>query len=96
MLWFFLDIMNDSALLGVNQGFGGGFTHVVLALLFPLGLVFLFWIENQYAKRSQMSRSKSVSAGLASKDSGEQPRWIAFPFAVAVATALGIGFHALV
>src|SRR5438128_992106 len=29
--WFFLDVAGDAAQLDVNQGFGGGYTHVVLA-----------------------------------------------------------------
>ncbi len=47
IFWFFLDIMGDSALLGVNQAFGGGYTHVLLILAFALGFAFLFLLEGR-------------------------------------------------
>ncbi len=45
MCWSFVDIMNDSALLGVNQGFSGGLIHVFLAGVFAVALVVLFWLD---------------------------------------------------
>ena len=45
MCWSFVDIMNDAALLGVNQGFGGGLVHVFLAGVFAVALVVLFWLD---------------------------------------------------
>jgi zinc transporter ZupT len=45
IFWFFLDVMGDSTLLGVNQGFRGGYTHVVLVLVFALGFASLFLLE---------------------------------------------------
>lgn len=45
MCWSFLDLMNDAALLGVNQGFGGGLVHVFIAGLFAVALVVLFWLD---------------------------------------------------
>ncbi len=47
IFWFFLDIMGDSALLGVNQAFGGGYTHALLILAFAVGFVFLFLLEGR-------------------------------------------------
>ncbi len=37
--------MNDAALLGVNQGFGGGLVHVFIAGLFAVALLVLFWLD---------------------------------------------------
>jgi hypothetical protein len=47
IFWFFLDVMGDSTLLGVNQGFSGGYTHLTLILAFALGFVFLFLLEGR-------------------------------------------------
>jgi len=45
MCWSFLDLMNDAALLGVNQGFSGGLAHVFIAGVFALALLVLFWLD---------------------------------------------------
>jgi zinc transporter, ZIP family len=45
MFWSFLDLMNDAALLGVNQGFGGGLAHVLIAGSFAVVLLLLFWLD---------------------------------------------------
>ena len=45
MCWSFLDLMNDAALLGVNQGFGGGLVHVFIAAMFAVALLVLFWLD---------------------------------------------------
>ena len=45
IFWFFLDVMGNSTLLGVNQAFGGGYTHVLLILVFAVGFVFLYVLE---------------------------------------------------
>src|SRR5437899_9507904 len=80
--WFFLDVAGDAALLDVNQGFGGDYTHVVLASSFAFGLLLLFGIE----KRSM------PNVGAASWMPGQGSQ---FTFAVALIAALGIGFHTL-
>jgi len=45
MCWSFIDIMNDAALLGVNQGFGVNLVHVLLAGVFAVALLVLFWLD---------------------------------------------------
>jgi ZIP family zinc transporter len=45
IFWSFLDLMNDAVLLGVNQGFGGGLVHVLIAGLFAGTLLVLFWLD---------------------------------------------------
>jgi zinc transporter ZupT len=45
MCWSFLDLMDDAALLGVNQGFSGGLAHVFIAGLFAVALVVLFRLD---------------------------------------------------
>ena len=80
--WFFLDVAGDAALLDVNQGFGGGYTHAVLAGSFAFGLLLLFGLE----------RKSMPSAGAASWMPGGGGQ---FTFAIALVAAVGIGFHAL-
>jgi zinc transporter ZupT len=54
--WSFVDLMNDAALLGVNQGFTGGFTHFLLASLFALTLVGWFWLDQRLDRGKGRSR----------------------------------------
>jgi len=84
IFWFFLDVMNDAVLLDVNQGFGGGLDHVILAALFAIGLFLLFGFEQAYSKSSANKghRQKSIST-------------MEISYAIALLVALGIGFHAL-
>lgn len=79
--WFFLDVAGDAALLDVNQGFGGDYTHVVLAGSFAFGLLLLFGLE-----KGSMHSFAAASEALVG---GGQ-----FTFAIALIAALGIGFHA--
>lgn len=92
MFWFFVDVMNDASQLDVIQGFGNGlgdYTHLVLALMFALGLGFLFGVEQRYLG----SRSKSTNTqGVQAPQTGLTVASIVFP--VAALAALGIGFHA--
>jgi len=46
-LWFFSDTIGDASLLGVSEGFTGGFWHVALWALFAVGVVALFSIDNK-------------------------------------------------
>lgn len=87
IFWFFLDVMGDAAQLGVNQGFGGSYTHVALASSFVLGIAVLFGFERRF------SRARIVW----STDESPQMRSIAsdITFVIATVAALGIGFHAL-
>ena len=80
--WFFLDVAGDAASLDVNQGFGGDYTHIVLAGSFAFGLLLLFGLE-----RKSMP---NVAAASWMPGGGGQ-----FTFAVALVAALGIGFHGL-
>jgi zinc transporter, ZIP family len=45
MCWSFIDIMNDAALIGVNQGFSLTLVHVLLPGLFAVVVLFLFWLD---------------------------------------------------
>jgi zinc transporter ZupT len=84
IFWFFLDVMNDAVLLDVNQGFGGGLDHAILAALFAIGLLSLFGLEQAYSRSS------------ADKARGEKRiSTTEISYAIAVLVALGIGFHAL-
>lgn len=79
LFWFFLDVMNDASLLDVNQGFGGDFTHVVLALSFAVTLIILFGLE-RFVSSSSYHASNSLNE---------------ITYGIAGIVALGIGFHAL-
>src|SRR5215471_19521462 len=88
--WFFVDVMGDAALLDVNQGFKAddyfqAASHIVLALLFAVGLATLFVLDRHYAKGG--IDDTTVVKGL-----GNQ---VIFTFAIASVAALGVGFHAL-
>jgi len=62
IFWSFLDLMNDAALLDVNQGFGGGSEHVFLAASFAVALLVLFWLDRvSMAKRRGKGRDISLS-----------------------------------
>jgi zinc transporter ZupT len=81
--WFFLDVAGDAALLDVNQGFGGDYTHVVLAGSFAFGFLLLFGLERWSTPSSFAAASEAMTGGSQ------------FTFAIAFVAALGIGFHAL-
>jgi zinc transporter ZupT len=87
IFWFFIDVMGDAAQLDINQGFGGGYTHLALALSFAVGVGVLFGLERRF------SRPRNLS----STDPNLQIRSVAadITFAIAAVAALGIGFHAL-
>ena len=84
IFWFFLDVMNDAVLLDVNQGFGGGVDHVIVAALFAVGLLLLFGLERAYSK-SPIRKTRGERGG----------GMMEISYAIAVLVALGIGFHAL-
>jgi len=66
MCWSFLDLMNDAALLGVNQGFSGGLMHVLIAGLFAVALLVLFWLDRlSTTTRRQKERVLKLSYGTA-------------------------------
>jgi zinc transporter ZupT len=48
MFWSFIDLMNDAALLGVNQGFSDGLSHVLVVMLFALTILLLFWLDGRF------------------------------------------------
>jgi zinc transporter ZupT len=96
IFWFFLDVMNDSALLGINQGFSGGYTHTALILLFAIGVAILIWIERIYATRNRSSPSNvSNSEPLQATKEAPGGDTTNLTIGVALAVALGVGFHAL-
>jgi hypothetical protein len=43
--WFFSDTIGNANLLGVNEGFEGGFFHAALWIAFGLGLVIMFALD---------------------------------------------------
>ena len=45
MFWSFLDLMNDAAVLDVNQGFAGGLEQISLVASFAVALLVLFWLD---------------------------------------------------
>ena len=99
MFWFFLDVMNDAALLGVNQGFSGGATHVVLAVLFAFALLLFFGLEtvlSTFTRSSQNTSSHPNTSEQISTNSRQLgARAISITFVVSAIIAFGIGFHAV-
>jgi len=81
MFWFFVDVMNDAALLDVNQGFSGGLAHALLAALFAVGVLVLFGLEK--LTNSSRDRRRNVSSMLG------------FSYSIAFLVSLGIGFHSM-
>ena len=53
--WFFLDVMGDSALLGISKGLGGGIPHLFLVLLFPMGLLTMVFLDARSQNRNKLS-----------------------------------------
>ncbi len=47
IVWFFLDVMGSAAFLGVNEGFSGGFSQVLLVILFPIGLLTMIGLDQK-------------------------------------------------
>ena|SRR5208282_1431475 len=81
MFWFFVDVMNDAALLDVNQGFGGGIAHLLLAGLFAVGVLVLFGFEKFTIRKASRKRNISSIMGIS--------------YSIALLVALGIGFHSM-
>jgi len=71
-LWFFSDTIGDASLLGVSEGFTGGLWHVVLWVVFCVGMVLLFSLD-----------TKMFAEGSAGSDLG-----FAIPLLVAVAVGM--------
>lgn len=92
MFWFFLDVMNDAALLDVNQGFSGNYTHVLLASLFAVSVLFLFGLDRHFAFPTE--RARAPDTPQLSLTYGVTTTGI-MTFSVAAILALGIGFHAI-
>jgi zinc transporter ZupT len=65
MCWSFLDIMDDAALIGVNQGFSGGLVHVLLAVLFAAALLVLFGLDRLSTSGRRKGRDLMLSYGVA-------------------------------
>jgi len=80
VFWFFLDVMNDAALLDINQGFSGNYTHILLASLFGLGVASLVGLEQAYAKKNILQTGDAFPG---------------ITFSIAMIAALAVGFHAL-
>ena len=65
LFWSFVDLMNDAALLGVNQGFTGGLSHGLLAASFGLALLVFFWFERKFSRRRGGTRLTGLTYGMA-------------------------------
>ena len=88
IFWFFFDVMGDAASLDVNQGFNAkdypeAIGHIVLALLFAIGLLALVLLDRRY-------QNESVNPSTI----GVNPTFN-LTFKIAMIAALGIGLHAL-
>jgi zinc transporter ZupT len=81
MFWFFVDAMNDATLLDVNQGFGGGIAHLLLAGLFAAGLLVLFGLEKFTIHKKRTARNISSILGIS--------------YSIALLASLGIGLHSM-
>src|SRR5207245_9340085 len=57
LFWFFVDTISGSAVLDVNSGFGGGLAQVGVVLLFVIGVVSFYWVDN---KRDLLSLQLTV------------------------------------
>ena len=77
MFWSFLDLMDDATLLGVNQGFSGGLSHVLIAALFAATVVALFWLDAKF-QRTRRRRETSL---------------VTFTYVTVILVAVGIGAH---
>jgi zinc transporter ZupT len=87
IFWFFIDVMGDAVQLDINQGFGGGYIHVALALSFAIGVAVLFGLEKRFSRtRTMPSTAQHAQITSVAAD---------ITFAIAAVAALGIGFHAL-
>jgi zinc transporter ZupT len=80
MFWSFLDLMDDAALLGVNEGFTGGLAHLLVATLFAATVLVLFWLDgalqptrrrNTYAVAITYVTAALVAIGIGSHSFGE-------------------------
>jgi hypothetical protein len=60
MFWSFLDLMDDAALLDVNQGFSGGLMQILIATLFAATVLVLFWLDGAF-QTSRRGRSGVVA-----------------------------------
>jgi len=63
--WSFIDLMDDAALLGVNQGFSGGLSHILLAGLFAAALLGLFWLDRRFGAPGKARRPVALTYGTA-------------------------------
>ena len=81
MFWFFVDVMDDAALLDVNQGFGGGIAHLLLAGLFAVGVLVLFGLERFTIRKKRRARNISSMKEIS--------------YSIALLVSLGIGFHSM-
>jgi zinc transporter ZupT len=60
MCWSFIDIMNDAALIDVNQGFSVSLVRVLLPVLFAVVLLVLFWLD-QLSTHTRRRRMQDIT-----------------------------------
>lgn len=88
LFWFLVDVLGDAALLDVSLGFTGGYAQLALAGMFGAGLLFLFLLEKA------LDRDSALDGGTALDQN--QPSMVRkLRYGVAIAVALGIGFHSM-
>src|SRR5713101_1695755 len=62
IFWFFIDVIGDATQLDINQGFGtglGDYTHLVLALLFAVGIELMLGLELRYSRSKSPNPNRS-------------------------------------
>src|SRR5215467_15629214 len=89
IFWFFFDVMGEAASLDVNQGFNAtdsiqGASHIILALLFLVGVLALVFLDRRY--QDEHSRN-----GIGKTEADP----FSLPFSVAAIAAIAIGLHAM-
>jgi zinc transporter ZupT len=63
--WFFSDTIGDANLLGVNEGFTGGVFHLALVVVFAVGIIAIFSLDNGiFAAPSSGRRVPDLGFGI--------------------------------
>jgi hypothetical protein len=91
IFWFFIDVMGDAAQLDINQGFGGGYVHLALALSFAVGIAVLFGLEKRFSRTRKNPILCRRHHFLSKRTLWRNET----TFVITAVAALGIGFHAL-
>jgi hypothetical protein len=63
-LWFFVDTIQGSAVLDVNDGFTGGVAQIAVVALFIIGVLSVFWIDRSWGLFSPESTVGKVGFAI--------------------------------